>query len=403
MSQKAADSVLTPEEREWAFALEEALYGTNDDATAPKNSENGRARRTFRRNRQVAGDSIKYKDMPTDFELATHAMIGKGNTARALKRIKRLSAFKETYRVPDFEADNEYDTDNAIEAVLLAVKKFLMAYPDFIKSVGMDKHGRVAVVVRLRGLRWSHPPPFNHTESDRMRGLYCILNALQPTVESVRRGTVWIADLGGVTEKPAATFLEGCRKLLRDSYPIRVQDIPAIRCPPVYSGAFVGTRPFWSRHFGQRFVRVDSETLRQHFPASLLYTKKNKNGKNQQQPGATSMPNHRKKALRNKHKTGSSNQHGKEKVVVVASNGDQYDNKWENLEDSDDEDPNGDKRDDLLSDSQSDWSDWMSNGAGSQNGAEEVIGKNNIDDELYTKLERLVRMRFETEQTFKVA
>lgn len=114
------------------------------------------------------------------------------------------------------------------------------------------------------------------------------------------------------------------------------------------------------------------------------------------------MPNHRKKALRNKHQKGGHN-HGKEKVVVVASNGDQYNNKWENLEDSDDEDPNGDKGDDLLSDSLSEWSDWASNGTGSQNGAEQVIGKNNIDDELFTKLERLVRMRFEIERTFKLA
>lgn len=400
MSKKAAGDTLTPEEREWAFALEEALYGTTDDAQ--NNAEAAPGRLRVRTNRQIAGNnSIKYNNMPTDFELASHALIGKGNTAKALKRIKRLAAFKETYRVPDFKADNEYDKDNAIEAILLVVKKFLMAYPDFIKSIGMDKHGRVAVVVRLRGLRWSHPPPFNHTESDRMRALYCILNALQPTLESCRRGSVWIADLGGVTEKPAATFLEGCRKLLRDSYPIRVQDVPVIRCPPVYSGAFVATRPFWSRHFGQTFIRVDSETLRKHFPAELLYTKKNKNGKNLP-PGATStMPQHRKKAIRNKHQRNNTNSN-KEKQVVVASNGDAYDNKWENLEDSDDEQPNREATEDLLSDSQSEWSDWMS-GSGGGADAEDDVGKNNIDPEMFTKIERLVRIRFETERTFKVA
>ena len=276
-----------------------------------------------------------------------------------------------------------------------------MAYPDFIKSIGMDKHGRVAVVVRLRGLRWSHPPPFNHTESDRMRALYCILNALQPTLESCRRGSVWIADLGGVTEKPAATFLEGCRKLLRDSYPIRVQDVPVIRCPPVYSGAFVATRPFWSRHFGQAFIRVESETLRKHFPAELLYTKKNKNGNNLP-PGATSnMPQHRKKAIRNKHQRNNTN-NSKEKPVVIASNGDAYNNKWENLEDSDDEEPNRETKEDLLSDSQSEWSDWMS-GSGGGVDAEDEVGKNNVDPEIFNKIERLVRIRFETERTFKVA
>ena len=113
------------------------------------------------------------------------------------------------------------------------------------------------------------------------------------------------------------------------------------------------------------------------------------------------MPQHRKKAIRNKHQRNNTN-NSKEKPVVIASNGDAYNNKWENLEDSDDEEPNRETKEDLLSDSQSEWSDWMS-GSGGGVDAEDEVGKNNVDPEIFNKIERLVRIRFETERTFKVA
>lgn len=392
MSEKVVDSVLTSDEREWAFALEEALYG-NNDKNADNSSKVRRAQRAFRRTQQSIStpDDPQSMNMPTDFELATHALIGKGNTPKALKRIRRLAVFKDTYRVPDFETDNDEDMENAIDSVMLIIKKFLGAYPDFVKSIGMDKHGRVTMVVRLRGLRWTHPPPFNHTESDRMRAMYCLLNALQPTIESVRRGTVWIADLGGVTNRPEATFLEGCRRLLRDSYPIRVQDIPVVRCPPVYSGAFAGTYPFWSRHFGKKFVRVDTETLRNHFPAQLLSNNaKAKQAAKEQPP--SSQPLHRKNKKVG-HKTKSALPKTK---VVVAPNGDEYDNGWEYLDESDNEDD----KDDLLSEPQNEWEDWTTENLG---GADDAVGKQNLDEDLCTKIERLVRMRFETERNFRVS
>jgi hypothetical protein len=406
MSQDVVDSVLTPEEREWAFALEEALYG-ND---AGRND--GAKRRAFRRSQRQSwvervntNSNNPYVSMPTDFELATHAMIAKGNTHKAIRRIKRLAAFKELYRVPDFESDEDHPetTEANVEAVLLLVKKFLVAYPEFIKSVGMDKHGRVTMVIRLRGLRWSHPPPFNHTEADRFRALYCLLNALQPTVESVRRGTVWIADLGGVAERPDAAFLEGIRKLLRDAYPIRVEDVPVVRCPPLWSGAFCATRPFWSRHFGQKFVRVDSGTLKMHFPPELLAGARPNHHQNQaKEPQLASMPKHRRIAHRKKvaaaRGNGGRDTSNKSKPrAVVAANGDRYDNTWENL---DDDGGNDSDEDEEEQEESSEWNEWTTFEDGN---AEEVIGKSNINDEIWDKIERLVRMRFETERTFRVA
>ena len=451
--------MLTPEEREWAFALEEALYGT-DETTSLKH-EGRRGRRAFQRNPNIhtTSNRMKHKDMPSDFELASHAMIGKGNTARALKRIKRLAAFKETYRVPVFagyddedttnknnhhnnhtntntnknsnhqrqhpqtdpeqnDHDHEYEYEsNTIEVVLQIIKKFLLAYPDFIRSIGMDKHGRVAVVFKLKGLRWSQPPPFNHTERDRLRALYCLLYALQPTIEAVRRGTVWIGDLKGVaTERPAASFLVGCRMLLRDSYPIRVEDVPVVRCPPMWSAAFVGTYPYWSRHFANKFVRVDPATLRTHFPTALLDAAKTttKQGNGTATKPKTSSTLQKRKQQKQKHKPKTKLP---TKKVVAPNTGDHYDNTWENLDDDsddDDGDDDGDSNewfafDDSDDEANSDWGMMSSDGAANclnpnhLSGVGAAMGAGGkVHNELWDKIERLVRMRFETERTFRV-
>jgi len=435
--------LLTPEEREWAFALEEALYGTDGG---------GRGGRAFQGTPNNSGNSnsntnrISYKDMPSDFELAAHAMIGKGDTVRALKRIKRLAAFKETYRVPVFAGYDEATTNttrtnsnsssnnngnhmqqqqqqqqghehheyesNTIEAVLRIIKKFFLAYPDFIRSIGMDKHGRVAVVFKLKGLRWSQPPPFNHTERDRFRALYCLMNALQPTIEAVRRGTVWIGDLKGVaTERPAASFLVGCRKLLRDSFPIKVEDVPVVRCPPFWSAAFVGTYPYWSRHFANKFVRVEPATLRKHFPSELLGAAK----KNTKEGGTATKTKNKtsstlQKRKQQKHKTKTKTRPPTKKVVAP-NTGDHYDNTWENLDDdSDDDEGNSNELfalDDSDNESNGDWGMSSDGGASSLNsnnlsGAEDAIGGGKVNIELWDKIERMVRMRFETERTFRV-
>ena len=122
MSEKVVDSVLTSDEREWAFALEEALYG-NNDKNADNSSKVRRAQRAFRRTQQSIStpDDPQSMNMPSDFELATHALIGKGNTPKALKRIRRLAVFKDTYRVPDFETDNDEDMENAIASIMLII------------------------------------------------------------------------------------------------------------------------------------------------------------------------------------------------------------------------------------------------------------------------------------------
>jgi len=407
MSRDVLDSVLTPEEREWAFALEEALYGADEERKrarkAARRSFVARAKKgggVFDPWNEVTNNANNSATMPTDFELATHAIIAKGDTSRALKRIKRLREFKERYRVPNFECGYENDEYNEanIDGVLLVIKKFLSAYPDFVKSIGMDKHGRIAAVLRMRGLRWSHPPPFNHTESDRFKALYCLMHALQPTPESVRRGTVWIADLGGVTARPSGPFTEGFRKLLRDSYPVRVQDVPVVRCPPLWSGAFAGTYPFWSRHFANRFVRVDPATLRSHFPADLLQGGRKKSASSSAAPDSTL---HRHRRHQKEHQR---RQQQQQRTRKVASN----DNNWENL---DDDGGGYDDYDNSNSNSNNnEWSDWTSVGSGSLGGIEaakaasrNADGRAVANEEMWNTIERLVRTRFKTERTFRVA
>ena len=84
--------------------------------------------------------------------------------------------------------------------------------------------------------------------------------------------------------------------------------------------------------------------------------------------------------------------------MVVAPNGDEYENGWEYLDDSDNEDELKNKED-LLSEPQNEWEDWTTENLGSA----DAVGKKNLDEDMCTKIERLVRMRFETERNFRVS
>ena len=384
---------LTPEEREWAFALEEALYeyedgivgvgnavvskpktspgGNNHANNGSNNTANGgratRIRGAIRRRGSSIHNSIRgnitnnnnnyYNNgrartdlygRPSDLELAAHAIVSKGNIPRALKRLSRIQAFRNAYGLDGFDSSAAADptngttgaTDNRVETVLLGLRKFLLAYPEFLQSVGLDNHGRITALLRLEGLRWSSAPPFNHTETDRFRGLYYLLCAVQPTLDSIRGGTVWITDLMGVSEAPTMALLNGCRMLLRDSYPMRVEDLPVVGCPPRFSKPFVSTYPFWSRHFASRFVRVSNTTLVRHFPRELLNGGKLRTtaaggggpppgrGRRKRRQGGGGAPGSRTN-------NATPRNAGVDVDIVVAANGDEYDNTWENLDDDD--------------------------------------------------------------------
>mmetsp|Transcript_31327 Transcript_31327/g.33657 ORF Transcript_31327/g.33657 Transcript_31327/m.33657 type:complete len:328 (-) Transcript_31327:11-994(-) len=269
---------LTSRERGWAYQLEEALY---DHDTVNKNNNNAATATSSRK-----ADNYRIKTelygKPSDLEIAAHAIRAKGDTTKALHRMRRLKQFKDMYGIADFtmyedDDDDKYSQHHETERIL---KKFLTAYPTFIQRVGLDKYARVVIQFRLEGLRWTQPPPFNHNEEERFQALFHLLNSLQPTLDSIRRGTVWIGDLEGIgnssevglglSQRPTSEIYKGGRMLLRDSYPIKVEDIPVVDCPSGFSKVYLGVYPFLSRHFLSKLIRVTPRQLRNHFDSELL-------------------------------------------------------------------------------------------------------------------------------------
>ena len=308
---------LNDRERRWAYDLEEAIYGddtnTNTDPAGRRHRSTPSSR--FRRSRRSGTESTTISAIttssfpakkpstvqygkPSDLEIAAHAIRAKGDTAKALHRMRRLKQFKDRYGIPDFVLEEEDDDDEENEdapttkskqsphvveqeRILHLLQKFLTAYPNFLQRIGLDPHNRVVIQFRLCALRWTVPPPFNHSDEERFAALYYLLHALQPTLDQIRMGTVWIGDLegmgtpgdageGGGSVRPTAEIYHGGRLLLRDSYPLKVDDIPCVDGPSKFSTLYLSLYPFLSRHFLAKYIHVTPEMLRHHFPAEFL-------------------------------------------------------------------------------------------------------------------------------------
>jgi hypothetical protein len=228
---------LSPKERGWTTELENAIHQSvrsNDEA-------------------------IRDLGVLTDFEIAAHAIVAKDNAQLALHRIRRLKQFKQQHGIPD---------KTTVFHAIQIVHKFVHAYPNFIQAFGKDSYGRNTITFRLIGL--TSPPPFNHSEEDRFMALYYIFHALQPDLDSIRTGTVFVGDLEGITRQYFTYDLfTGGRALTKDSYPIKVKDFPCLSTPSMFSAVYAMCYPFFSTTLKQKYVSCTPTQIQEHFPKSL--------------------------------------------------------------------------------------------------------------------------------------
>ncbi|OEU11925.1 hypothetical protein FRACYDRAFT_245048 [Fragilariopsis cylindrus CCMP1102] len=473
-------SKLTKRERDWAFKLEEALY--NNDNNSRSGGRFGS--RLFNRgsssvNVNVNGSSssssktnsksaLLLYGKPSDLEIAAHAIRSKGNISKSLKRIRRLKQFKTMYQISDFNGttgqdenennENENNEQIITRIVTIMKKVFLVAYPNFLQKIGIDKHNRVVIMFRLCELRWTESPPFNHNNTERFQALYYLLWCIQPTVDSIRMGTVWIGDLqdielGSTTSsssttngvnnsnnivtttttttiiKPTSEIYIGGRLLLRDSYPIKVDDICVIDCPSKISKLYLYLYPFLSKHFLSKFVGVTSSQLQQHFSSELLSPrilnlKNNNHNKNSSSNskkvygGGGSGRNNRN---RNNNKRNNNHHHHHHNNN---SEEEENDDDWENLGDSSNSETNDDDHNNVNADvdedednkpklvtikvNDNDNDDVNNNSVVVVSSSSDNSDNNNNENEdsslllLWTTIERLVRIRFDTERHFRL-
>ena len=435
---------LNDRERRWAYDLEEAIYGEDNTniTTAAHTDPTGRRRRStpssrFRRSRRSGTESttsattttvsfpakkpskIQY-GKPSDLEIAAHAIRAKGDTAKALHRMRRLKQFKDRYGIPDFVLEEEdapttksKQSPHVVEQerILQLLQKFLTAYPNFLQRIGLDPHNRVVIQFRLCALRWTVPPPFNHSDEERFAALYYLLHALQPTLDQIRMGTVWIGDLegigsttggdGGGSVRPTAEIYHGGRLLLRDSYPLKVDDIPCVEGPSKFSTLYLSLYPFLSRHFLAKYISVTPEMLRHHFPAEFLSDRLQGNHSSRKNP-----PYHQHQHRRRSSAVSSHPKKGTTTTTTTSSarnrrGRDQSESDWENLnEDSsrsleythDSNNTTNHTRNQSTerraSVSSTTTTDTKESGGGGHN--------------MWITIERLLKMRFETERTFRL-
>lgn len=226
---KSISRLLTPKERGWTNELEAAIQNSQEDFKL------------------------------SDFELAAHAIVAKENTELALKRIRRLAKFKETYNISN---------DMTVFQAIQLLHKFVHANPGFLQAFGVDTYHRHVLVFRLQALKY--PPPFNHSEEDQFAALYYIFHALQPDLDAVRKGTIFVGDIDGVTRQYFSLGLfNGGRSLTKDAYPIKVKDFPCVSTPPRFSAVYAMCWPFFSTKLRQKYVTCTAAQLQHHFPKSL--------------------------------------------------------------------------------------------------------------------------------------
>lgn len=198
----------------------------------------------------------------SEWDIACHAIVAKNQPAKAVHRLRRLQKFRKDYKVPQHPTVYE---------AIQTMHDFFHAHPNFVQALGQDVLGRWVLSFQLKGLATSEQKPEMSVES-QFTALYFLMGALQPDLEAVRKGTIWIADLQEVSRQNLPlSLVNGARALCRDAYPIKVQDAPCWNCCPKWSAVYVLCRPFFSTHLTEKLVwDCTPQVLKKFFPMRVL-------------------------------------------------------------------------------------------------------------------------------------
>jgi len=147
----------------------------------------------------------------TEWDIACHAIVAKDQPHKAVHRLRRLQKFRQAYNVPQHPTVYE---------AIQTMHDFCHAYSNFVQAVGQDVIGRWVLSFQLKSLANVEQQPEMSVEN-QFTALYFLMGALQPDLDAVRKGTIWIGDLQDVSRQslPLST-LNGARALCKDAYPI---------------------------------------------------------------------------------------------------------------------------------------------------------------------------------------
>jgi hypothetical protein len=227
---------LTDEEKGWAMAIKKAMM-EEDTALAA----------------QV-----------TDMEYAQHAIVAKEKVPKALKRIKRLHAFKEAHGIQD-----KYSLDGAMESI----QKFEALSPGVISSFGQSENGRYVFVMLYREFIANNYR--NKEDWDNcFAAFFYLFEAMQPDIYSIREGLAMIADCEGMGWKNFSLEMEkNATALYQDSYPARIKELTMLNAPGILRAMYVLIAPFLNKKVKEVFHMTGKvEDVQSRFPKDALPT-----------------------------------------------------------------------------------------------------------------------------------
>lgn len=207
----------------------------------------------------------KHKEVPSvsDFQLASHAAVAKDQPRKAKYRIQGLQKFRQEYNVPEHPTVYE---------AIKSLHEFVHARPLFVQAFGQDLQGRWVLSYQLKGL--TDPSCHRHemTTEQEFTALFFLFWAMQPDLEAVRKGSIWIGDMEGITRQNLPTpIVNGFRALCRDSFPTTVKYVTCWNVPPIFSMVYTYCRPYFSAHLAKNLVwGCPKEKLQELFPCHVL-------------------------------------------------------------------------------------------------------------------------------------
>eukprot|EP00638_Chattonella_subsalsa_P001111 CAMPEP_0117763182 /NCGR_PEP_ID=MMETSP0947-20121206/18462_1 /TAXON_ID=44440 /ORGANISM="Chattonella subsalsa, Strain CCMP2191" /LENGTH=297 /DNA_ID=CAMNT_0005584793 /DNA_START=52 /DNA_END=942 /DNA_ORIENTATION=- len=159
-------------------------------------------------------------DLPnqSDFMYVQYAIVAKGDTKKALRRLKKTVSFLDSYKIEEISS-------------LQAVDWMESAFPDFIFAAEDDNLGRPILCMRYRAFS----PKAVKTEQDMkymLKGFLDMIEASTNDFDYTRRGCIFIADCGNIgwsnfSEEIERTFAN----LYQDAYPLRFEDMYMLDAP----------------------------------------------------------------------------------------------------------------------------------------------------------------------------
>lgn len=208
----------TKEEVTWALAVKRAV---EEDPTLSKNSS-----------------------AISDFELLQHSIVAKGNTEKALRRIKRLFRFKEKYGILG---------DGSYEQGLRDVVAFENTLPDFTLGCAMAKDGTQVLSFDFSRYKVRRLES-NEACAICMRAFFYSLQCCSANLEMIRNGVRLLGDFGGLSwDNFSVTAEKRAAELYSDCYPMRMKEMIMMDANPLIRIFYGVLKLFLSKKVAQTF------------------------------------------------------------------------------------------------------------------------------------------------------